>query len=46
VEICDQDEGSVGFLERHTVLEGADQVAEVKRARRPIARQCARATIS
>ena len=46
VEIRDQDEGLVGFLERHAVLQGADQVPEVKRARRPIARQCARATIS
>jgi hypothetical protein len=46
VEIRNEDEGPVGFLERHAVEQGADQVAQVKRARRPIARQCAWAMIS
>jgi hypothetical protein len=36
----------VRFLERHAVTQGADQVAQVKRARRPITRHCACAMIS
>ena len=46
MEIRNQDEGLVRFLERHAALQRADQVPQVKRACRPIARQSAWARIS
>jgi hypothetical protein len=46
VEIRDEDEGPVGFLERHAVLQGADEVAQVQWPGRPITRQRAQAIAS
>ena len=46
VEIRNQDEGLVRFLERDAALQRADQVPQVKRACRPITRQSAWARIS
>jgi hypothetical protein len=46
VEISNEDERLVGFLQRHAVSQGANQMAQVKRPCRPITCQRAGATIS